>query len=195
MARGSRLPAEIRRRQIVETAGRLLLEQGHLPLPAERLAAAAGVSKALVHSHFPDQHGLFNAVLAAEFDALEAAGLDAASRAADLQTAALACARLYFEHVRRRGTVAHLILRDPYMVGRLDRAVAVRRDRPLRRLARLVRRELDLPPDEAVGAISLATAIPEDAGRLVWQGDISPATGIELCERLVGAAIEALRPA
>ena len=195
MARGSRLPAEVRRGQIVEVAARLLLEQGYLPLPAERLAAAAGVSKALVHGYFPDQHALFNAVLDRAFATLEAAGLDAASRADRLDEAALACARLYFGQVSVQGPVAHVILRDPYMAGRVDRAIAARRDRPLRSLARLVRRELDLPPDEAVGAISLVTAIPEDAGRLVWQGEISAEAGAELCERLTLAAIEALRPA
>ncbi len=185
----------MRRGQLVEAAARLVLEQGHLPLRAEQLAAAAAVSKALVHGYFPDQHALFNAVLDREFAELEAAGLDAASRAERLDEAALACAWLYFRQVSAHGPVAHVILRDPYMACRVDPAVAARRDRPLRRLARLVRRELHLPPDEAVGAISLVTAIPEDAGRLVWQGDISAEAGAELCERLTLAAIEALRPA
>lgn len=185
----------MRRGQLVEAAARLVLERGHLPLRAEQLAAEAQVSKALVHGYFPDQHMLFNAVLDREFAALEAAGLDAASRAARLDEAALGCARIYFQRVSDSGPVAHVILRDPYMAGRLDAGIAARRDRPLRRLARLVRRELDLPPDEAVGAISLVTSIPEDAGRLVWQGDISRKAGAELCERLTMAAIEALRPA
>lgn len=195
MAEGARLPAEARRRQIVEAAARLIPDQGYLPLPPERLAQAVGVSKALIYGYFPDQHDLFNAVLAREFAALEASGLDAASQGGGLEAAALACAELYFRHVCDHGPVVHVVLRDLYMAGRLDPAIAAVRDRVARRLARRVRHECGLPPREAVAAITLVTTIPEDAGRLVWQGDLSPQSGLELCHRLTGAALGALRPA
>lgn len=194
MAQGSRLPAEARRRQIIEAAARLVLEQGYPPLAPERIAEAVGVSKALIYGYFPDQHALFNALLAREFAALDAAGLEAASQAATLDAAALGCAELYFRHVCDHGPVIHVVLRDIFMARRLDPGLAAVRDRVVRRLARLVRRELHLPPDEAVAAITLATTIPEDAGRLVWQGDLSPESGLELCRRLTAAAILALRP-
>lgn len=171
-----------------------MVDQGYLPLPPERLAEAVGASKALIYGYFPDQHDLFNAVLADEFAALADAGLEAASQGGSLEQAALACAELYFRHVCVRGPVVHVILRDVYMVGRVDPLVAAARDRIVRRLARQVRRELNLPPGETVGAISLATTIPEDAGRLVWQGELSPEAGLELCRRLTGAALAALRP-
>lgn len=194
MAQGSRLSAEARRRQVVEAAARLVVEQGYLPLPPERLAEAVGASKALIYGYFPDQHDLFNAVLAREFAGLAAAGLDAASAAPSLDLAALGCAELYFGHVCAHGPVIHVILRDPYMARRLDPKVAAVRDRIARRLARLARRELGLPPREAVAAVTLATTIPEDAGRLVWQADLSPDAGLELCRRLTSAAVKALRP-
>jgi AcrR family transcriptional regulator len=193
LAQGSRLSAEVRRAQIVEAAARLVVEQGYLPLPPERLADAVGASKALIYGYFPDQHDLFNAVLAREFESLEAAGLDAASAAPTLDLAALGCAELYFGHVCAHGPVVHIVLRDPYMARRLDPRVSALRDRTARRLARLVRRELRLPPVEAVAALTLATTIPEDAGRLVWQGDLSPDRGLELCRRLTAAAVGALR--
>ncbi|WP_304168580.1 TetR/AcrR family transcriptional regulator [Phenylobacterium aquaticum] len=194
MAQGSRLPAEARRRQIVEAAARLVLDQGFLPLPPERLAEATGVSKALIYGYFPDQHALFNALMARQFAALEAEGLDAVSRDPSFETAAMGCAELYFRHVCAHGPVIHVVLRDLYMARRLDPKVAAVRDRVIRRLARHVRRDLHLPPDETVAAITLVTTIPEDAGRLVWQGDLSPEGGLELCRRLTAAALAALRP-
>ncbi len=194
LAEGRR-PAEVRRRQIVEAAAGLAVAQGYLPLPPERLARAVGVSKALVYGYFPDQHELFNAVLIHEFSALEAAGLEVASQATSLEAAALDCAELYFRHVCARGPVIHVVLRDVYMAGRVDAKVAAIRDRVARRLARRVRGELGLPPEEAVAALTLATTIPEDAGRLVWQGDLSPQGGLELCRRLTSAALAGLRPA
>lgn len=193
LAQGSRLSAEARRRQIVETAARLVVEQGYLPLSPERLAEAVGASKALIYGYFPDQHDLFNAVLAREFAGLTAAGLDVASAGDALDLAALGCAELYFGHVCAHGPVVHIILRDPYMARRLDPKTAAIRDRVARRLARLARRELALPPGEAVAAVTLVTTIPEDAGRLVWQGDLTPDAGLELCRRLTSAAIASLR--
>lgn len=183
----------MRRRQIVAAAAALAVEQGFLPLPPERLARAVGVSKALVYGYFPDQHELFNAVLIHEFSALEAAGLEAASQDGPLEATALACAEIYFRHVCDRGPVIHVVLRDVYMARRVDPKVAAIRDRIARRLARRIRAELGLPPDEAVAALTLATTIPEDAGRLVWQGDLSPQGGLELCRRLTSAAVAGLR--
>jgi AcrR family transcriptional regulator len=193
LARGSRLSAEARRAQIVEAAARLAVEQGYLPLPPERLAEAVGASKALIYGYFPDQHDLFNAVLAREFAGLDAAGLDTTSAAPTLDLAALGCAELYFGHVCAHGPVVHVVLRDPYMARRLDPKLAAIRDRIARRLVRLIRRELALPPREAVAALTLATTIPEDAGRLAWQGDLAPDAGLELCRRLTSAAVAALR--
>ena len=194
MGKRVRLSAEVRRAQLIEAAARLALAQGYLPLPLERLAADAGVSKALIYGYFPDQHDLFNAVLAQEFQQLAEAGIEAAASVDDLEAAALACAQIYLRQVARHGPIAHIVLRDLYMVRHVRRDLAAFRDRIVRRLARLVRTELKLPPDEAVGAISLVTTIPEETGRLVWQGDLDLDLGLELGERLVRSSLAALRP-
>ena len=194
MGKRVRLSAEVRRAQLIEAAARLALAQGYLPLPLERLAADAGVSKALIYGYFPDQHDLFNAVLAQQFRQLAKAGIEAATRVDDLEAAALACAQIYLRQVARDGPIAHIVLRDLYMVRHVRPDLAAFRDRIVRRLARLVRAELKLPPDEALGAISLVTTIPEETGRLVWQGDLDLDLGLELGERLVRSSLAALRP-
>lgn len=190
-----RLSAEERRSQLIEAAAGLLLEQGHLPAPPERVAQAAGVSKALVYAYFRDPHDLYNEVVARDFVRLAAAGLEAASSRPGLESAAMACGDLYFRHVAAYGPVAHLVLRDVYMAGRLRSDLAAFRDRIALRLARLARRELKLSAREAVAALNLVVTIPEETGRLVWQGDLDPERGGELAERLIGAAIKGLSPA
>jgi len=194
VGRRVRLSAEVRRDQLVQAASRLTLKQGYLPLSLERLASEAGVSKALIYGYFPDQHDLFNAVLAEQFSALQAAGLETASQATELAVAALGCAGIYLRHVARAGPIAHIILRDLYMARRVRPELAAFRNRVARRLARLVRAELRLPPEEAVGAISLVTTIPEETGRLIWQGDLDLESGLALGERLVRSSLAALRP-
>lgn len=191
---GARLSADERRRQIVGAARRLVAQQGSLPLAPERLAAEIGASKALIYNHFSDQHALFNAVLTEEFELLVAAGLEDASRARTLSEAAAACAEIYFRHVSRHGPAIHVILRDRYMAGRVGEPVRRLRDRTTLRLGRLARRELQLPAQEAVAAIGIALAIPEEAGRLVWQGDLTIQAGEELCRRLTLAAVHGLQP-
>src|SRR6185369_868397 len=94
-----RLAAGERRDQLLDAAERSIVEQGFLPLPLERLARRAKVSKALVYAYFPTQHDLFNALLKREIEMLFAAGLDEASRIDKLEDAAVACAMIYFEHV------------------------------------------------------------------------------------------------
>lgn len=191
--RRARLSGSERRAELLDCARALIVEQGYLPLSMEALAQAAGVSKALVYAHFPDQHALYGAVVEAELDDLDQRGLAEVSVASeDLAVAACAAADLYLAHVAERGTVLHLIFRDPYMAGRLPERARRMRDAVLGGFARAVRRGYGLPAPEAVGAVSLALTIPEEVGRLVFQGALSLERGGALCRELVLGALAAL---
>ena len=48
---------------ILDGAMRVFLEQGYVGTTMDRVAAAAGVSKPTVYSHFHDKEGLFNALM------------------------------------------------------------------------------------------------------------------------------------
>jgi AcrR family transcriptional regulator len=189
-----RLPAQARRSQLIEAAARLILEQGYLPLALDRLAADVRVSKASIYGYFPSQHDLCNAVVERSFEALRQAGLEAAAAGPDLTGAALACAEIYYAEVAREGAVAHIVLRDLYMAGRLRPELARFRDRTIGALARLARRELKLPARETIGAVNMVIAIPEEAGRLAFQGDLTLERGRDLCQRLVRSSLDSLRP-
>lgn len=192
MGARQRLSPDVRRRQIAEAATALLLEQSYLPLQMEALATKVGVSKGLIYGYFPTQHALFNSILADEMAALSEAGIEAAG--GDLTERAIACATVYVRHIARRGPIIHYILRDGHMAGHLDRAAAALRDRLLRGFARSARRELRLPSAEATAATAMAAAIPEEMGRLVWQGELTLARAEELNAHLVTSAISSLRP-
>ncbi|MBS0408607.1 MAG: TetR/AcrR family transcriptional regulator [Proteobacteria bacterium] len=192
--RRRRLAPEVRREQIIKAAGRLILQQRHLPLKLDHLAQATGVSKALIYAYFPTQYDLFNAVLDQEFQVLAAQGMEAASAGNDLETAATDCALAYFDHVAAAGPLIHLILRDPYLSGRLAPGPARFRDRIVGRLARLARRELKLPAKETIAAINMAITIPEEAGRLVYAGELPLARGRELCSELIASSVAAFKP-
>jgi AcrR family transcriptional regulator len=193
-ARRTRLPPQVRRDQIINAAAGIALKQGHLPLRLEDLARAAGVSKALIYAYFPTQFDLFNALLDREFQALAARGLVEAARRDDLEAAALGCALAYFDHVAAAGPLIHVILRDPYMAHQVSPAVAGWRDRLVRRIASLARRELLIGARENIASISMVTTIPEEAGRLAYSGELSFEHARELCRQLVLSSIAAFRP-
>ena len=54
-----------KRASILEAAKRLFIEQGYLGVSMDQIAAAAGVSKLTVYSHFGDKETLFAAAIAA----------------------------------------------------------------------------------------------------------------------------------
>jgi TetR/AcrR family transcriptional regulator len=58
-----RLPASDRRRQLVETALDFFSRKGFGGTTTKEIAAAAGVTEAIIFRHFPTKHDLYSAVL------------------------------------------------------------------------------------------------------------------------------------
>ncbi len=184
---------ELRRSQILEAAAQMVVEQGYLPLPVEQLGRAAGASKALVYTYFPTQYELFNALLDREFQSLTLAGFDTASRVADLDQAAQLCAIMYYEHVARSGPLLHILMTDLYMKGHIEPRLLQQRDQVLQRLLALARPALPLSEAELVASFEMITAIPEEAGRLVFHGELDPSTARQICNGLIASSLKALR--
>ena len=104
-ARSRRLSADERRGQLLDAAARLLVEHGLAAMSMERLAAEAGVSKALPYKHFDNSEAALAALYRRETQALGRAVwtvLRDADPDADLIRLAI---RAYFDEVQRRGAV------------------------------------------------------------------------------------------
>lgn len=188
-----RLSPEIRRAQMLDQAAKMIVEQGYLPLPVEELARQVGASKALVYAYFPTQHNLFNALLEREIRSLLLGGLDTASQVQDLEQAAVLCAMLYFEHVARNGPLLNILMTDLYMAGRLDPEVRQSCDLVVERLTRLAGTQLPCSPDEIHAAIEMMSAIPDEAGRLVFHRELDQTTARQICHSLILSCLKALR--
>ena len=77
-AHSGRLPAPDRRRQLLEAALDLFARKGFDGTTTKEIAAAAGVTEAIIFRHFPNKHALYSAVLdhkheSGEVDAIVAA--------------------------------------------------------------------------------------------------------------------------
>jgi AcrR family transcriptional regulator len=180
-----RAPARIA--QILDIADRLVIEAGALPISMKRVGDAMGASRALVYAY------LAEAVLERQMAWLAEAGLTAALDGAEFGAGVLVAGEIYLDHVARRGPVVHLTVRDitrdrgGAAVGRPHVAV-------FRKLARAARRDLRLSPHEALVLAELLVTIPEETGRLVFEGALDLADGHALCTRLLSSSVDSVRP-
>src|SRR3954454_12656973 len=68
-----RLPASDRRRQLIETALDFFSRKGFQGATTKEIAAAAGVTEAIIFRHFPSKQALYSAVLDYEHESGEIA--------------------------------------------------------------------------------------------------------------------------
>ena len=177
----------------MDAAARLIVEQGFLPLPIERLARTAGTSKALIYTYFPTQYDIFNSLLQRELTALTIAGLDTASSVKDLDQAVLLCSMLYFEHVAQSGPLLHILITDLYMSGNIDRQITRAGEVMLDRLTRTARHALSVSTKEVMAALEMIAVVPQNAGSLVFYKEIEPAVARQVCHTLVLSCLTTLR--
>ena len=115
------------------------------------------------------------------------------SQVQDLEQAAVLCAMLYFEHVARNGPLLNILMTDLYMAGRLDPKVRQSCDLVAERLTRLADTQLPCSPDEIHAAIEMMSAIPDEAGRLVFHRELDQTTARQICNGLIASSLKALR--
>lgn len=193
-ANARRKSSSDRRAEILEAATQLIVETRSLPLSMNDIGERIGASRGLVYAHFSDQDAIVQAVLAEHFALLEESGLDRAAGQGGVAERGVAIADIYLRHVAQHGPVLHVILRDaPHGVSLLPGATRPR-NRSLRALANLARRELRLTSAEAIVLVELLIAIPEELGRLARAAEIDLQDAAAICERLIRSSIEALRP-
>jgi TetR/AcrR family transcriptional repressor of mexJK operon len=105
-----------KRAAILEAAKRLFVEQGYDGVSMDQIAAAAGVSKLTVYSHFGDKDALFAAAARAYCERQLPAELFAACPEVPLRERLLEIARAFYAMVSSPEAVAgHRILCTPQM--------------------------------------------------------------------------------
>jgi AcrR family transcriptional regulator len=193
--RRTRLSPEARGQQIMDAAARLIVQQGFLPLTVEQIAQATQASKGLFYAYFPTQYDLYNALLRRELNGLVSAGMETAARVNDFDQAGLLCGMLYFEHVAQSGPLLHLLTNDLYMKDHIDPAAIQAGAAILQRLTRLTRDALKVSRKEALAALEMLAAIPEEAGSLAFHRTVELPVARDLCHTLLSGGLEALRTA
>lgn len=147
MGRGPRLPREQRRRKLLEAARAVVMERGYGELTMDRIARAAGVSKALVYDHFADRREVYFAVLADERARL-VQRLAPALAYGDRQTRVRSGVQAFLEMVEEYGDGYVELFRNPAGHGPdLAEALTELRDGVAEMVAGFIAADTGLPVD------------------------------------------------
>ena len=185
--RQTRAPAEVRRAELLDAAAQIIVAEG---LPATTLKAAArrvGLSEAQAHNHFPRRADLLVALARRELEAMEARRRDELDQGRDRQDRVRRSTLAYLREVAQRGALIQLLTASAEVREGLRAERAASRTSESRRVSEGLEAAYGLPPELAVGATRVLTAVTLRAGRLVASGRLS----LEAAEPLTLAMVEA----
>jgi AcrR family transcriptional regulator len=125
--RGTRLPRQARRRQLLEAALEVFAARGYHAAAMDEIAERAGVSKPVLYQHFPGKQELYLALLDESVEALIETVRAALRSTNDNRQRVAATFRAYFEFVASRSGTFRLVFEsdfanEPAVRERLDRA-------------------------------------------------------------------------
>lgn len=187
-----RLAPEVRREQILDQAAHLILAEGLYAVSMERLARDIGISKGLVYNYFPTRDALLTALLNREQAELRDRGMASALQAESFEDLIRQTTRLYLEQTRDRGALIAALLADPSVALLMEAENRADRERTVRYFVRAARREYGLPLPVAISAVEMVSAITDQAGRLVADGQLDVETATGMCVALITGGLQSL---
>lgn len=189
----TRLSPQVRREQILDEAARLVLGEGLHAVTMERLARDVGVSKALVYNYFSARDTLLAALLEREEADLRERGFAAALEASDYRELIRQTTRVFLEQSRDRGALIAALLADPSVARLLEAGRRADRDFAFRYFVRATRREFELPLPLTLIVVPILSALTDQAGKLVSQGEADVDTATEVVVELITGGLASLK--
>lgn len=190
--RRTRKTPEARRAEILDTAARMVLEEGLSAVSMERLGRETGISKALVYNYFASRDDLFAALLKREQDELRDRGLGAVTKARSYADMIRRTTRIYLEQVEHRGALIQALLADPSVVRLMGDESREERARARKYFIRQTAKAYGLRADAAAACVDLLWAVTDEAGRLLARKALSLDDASEYCVTLITGALEKL---
>ena len=102
--RGTRLPRQARRKQLLGAAQEVFVAQGYHAAAMDDIAERAGVSKPVLYQHFPSKHELYLALLDQHAERLVDRVREALASTTDNKARVAASVAAYFDFVDGEGT-------------------------------------------------------------------------------------------
>ena len=189
--RGTRLPRLARRRQLLNAAQEVFVENGYHAAAMDEIAERAGVSKPVLYQHFPGKLELYLALLDLHVDDMANRCREALASTTDNKQRVQAAIGAFFDFVSSQGEAFRLVFESDL---RNVAPVRQRMERSLREsaemISQVIQEDTGCSSDEAhllgVGLVGMAEvsarywlasggSIPKDVAtqlmaRLAWRG-------------------------
>lgn len=181
-----------RREQVLAVTEQLVLARRSLGVSLNDIADELGVSRSLIYVYFDGVPQILDCLFREQMAQIEHFVIEAHAAEPAFRARTLWIARAYIRHLAERGHLILMLLRERHQ----DSPLGAESVRMLRRVLRLAagdfQRALQLDPRSALVTLELLSAIPEALARLVRSGTVDNAVALATCQRLVGAALDAL---
>lgn len=185
------LPSALR---ILRAANAVYNDNPVLPLPPSDVADRAHVSRALIYAHYPDQYELASRLIALHVKELSPNLFRALSDERTFSERAETVGHVLFNHFLANGLLLANAPQDDFLRHRLPpewrRLLSV----GLKRLASQARHDFGFSRRQALAAILILAVIPEQASRLVRNGQISEETGRANVTRGIRLSVATFQP-
>ncbi|GLW07542.1 TetR family transcriptional regulator [Microtetraspora sp. NBRC 13810] len=189
--RGTRLPRMARRRQLLDAAQEVFVENGYHAAAMDEIAERAGVSKPVLYQHFPNKLGLYLALLDLHVDDMVTRCREALASTTDNKQRVQAAIGAFFDFVSTQGEAFRLVFEsDLRNVAPVRQRVERSLQESAEMISQVIQEDTGCSSDEAhllgVGLVGMAEvsarywltsdgSIPKEAAtqlmaRLAWRG-------------------------
>lgn len=161
--RKRRYPPKIRQSLILDATAQLVEREGVWPLSMERVAAHAGISKALIYKYFGKIEDIFRDLLKRELKQLRVEQAVAADKAETFEQLVRGVTSVYLRYIGRKGLLIERLQADPSISNSSD-PTDFHREAAVEHIAAIVHRNFGLPIEIARAVTDISFGVPSAAG-------------------------------
>lgn len=163
-AKRTRLHPEDRKQIILDTAARIVSDEGVSVLTMDRIGKEVGVSKSLIYAYFPNVTQLLQDLFARELRTLRALQAEAADEAQTFEGLVRRVTSVYMRYIEDRGLLLHRLQSEPSITGGISGPTYYSRSNAVNYLAEIIHENFDIPLEIAVAATDISFGLPEAGG-------------------------------
>lgn len=181
----TRLSPEVRREQLIQTAGDIIVREGLHAASMKRIAAAAGISETQVYNYFGSRDKLLVSLARREFDKIRLARQADVEQTTDHYERIMRTTRTYLREIGQRGALLQTLLSSPEVRSMLRSEHRERHGNDLRSHADALVELYGGSRTVALACTVMLTTLCLRAGKLIAENKLSLAAGERLCLAMV----------
>lgn len=156
---------------ILDSAAELVERDGMWQVSMEKLAAQAGISKALIYKYFSNVEQVFSELLERELKQLRDQQVVAAELAATFEDLVRGVTKAYLRYIQKKGLLIEKLQADP-SISRTSDPTDFKRGTAVDYIARILTKNFDIPIETARAVTDISFGVPAAAGAYLLRHDV-----------------------